>query len=448
MPTRRDFFRTAAGAAGLGLASHFSRLGRLNAFAAPSGDYRALVCVFLFGGNDTNNTLVPLDPAQYAAYAQIRKQLALPASSLNPIRTSANAAYGLHAQLKDFKTLYDSKNLAVVANVGSLVQPINRASYLARNAPVPGNLFSHSDQQMQWQTSIPDQFGTTGWAGRIADRMDFMNPGTSFPAFVSVAGNAILGVGESTRPATVIPNAPLGLRGFNSTSASVARLNALNDLLTMDSGATLIHQSANILSDGLHDTATLARAVSGAPAFVTAFPQTSIGAQFQQVAKLIQVRSAMGMNRQIFFCSLGGFDTHTNQLADQDRLYAQLGPALAAFYNSTVELGVDSNVTTFTESDFSRTFQPNTNGGTDHAWGSHHIVMGGAVKGGDLYGHFPDITPGGPDDAGTEGRWIPSTSIDQYGATLATWFGVPAGQLSAVFPNIANFKTADLGFLG
>ncbi|HEY3743716.1 MAG TPA: DUF1501 domain-containing protein, partial [Bryobacteraceae bacterium] len=187
---------------------------------------------------------------------------------------------------------------------------------------------------------------------------------------------------------------------------------------------------------------------TGAPALATVFPKTSIGAQLQEVAKLIQVRDQMNMNRQIFFCSLGGFDTHTVQLTSQDTLYAQLSPALAAFYAATEELTVADQVTTFTESDFSRTFEPNSNGGSDHGWGSHHIVMGAGIKGSKMYGTFPSQQLGGPDDAGSEGRWIPTTAVDQYGATLAQWFGLPTASLPLVFPNIGNFPTTDVGFYG
>jgi uncharacterized protein (DUF1501 family) len=238
------------------------------------------------------------------------------------------------------------------------------------------------------------------------------------------------------------------LQGFNSAAASQARLNAMQELLTFDSGATLIQQASATMQRGIANDAVLAKALAGAPALTTVFPAgNSLAAQLQQVAKLMQVRTQLGMTRQIFFCSIGSFDTHSNQLANQGALFTELDAALSAFSSATQELGVEGNVTTFTESDFSRTFMPNTNGGSDHAWGSHHLVMGGAVKGGDVYGSFPEFALGGPNDVG-EGRWVPGYSVDQYGATLAQWFGAPASKLPVVFPNLNAFAQRDLGFLG
>jgi len=210
---------------------------------------------------------------------------------------------------------------------------------------------------------------------------------------------------------------------------------------------TLVHAANSALGQGLHDDARLSKALAGAPALQTVFPTTGIGQQLLQVARLIQVRRQLGMRRQIFFASLGGFDTHSGQLATQDSLFTQLSAAASAFHDATLELGVDRQVTLFTESDFNRTFQPNGNAGTDHAWGGHHVVLGGAVRGGDLYGRFPAFALGGPDDAANEGRWIPAVSVDQYAATLASWFGVDAAGLAAVFPNLSNFETPNLGFM-
>jgi uncharacterized protein (DUF1501 family) len=251
----------------------------------------------------------------------------------------------------------------------------------------------------------------------------------------------------------VVPGQTIGLTGFGTDAASQARLTALktilaSDTVRTDAGAILLKQAGLNMHNALKDSDTLSAALKGEPALTTVFPATSIGQQLLEVAKLIQVRDKLQMNRQIFFCSLGGFDTHTAELTTQDTLYSQLSPALAAFYQATEELNVANDVTAFTESDFSRTMQPNSNGGTDHGWGGHHLVIGGAVKGASLYGKFPNLSLNGPDDAGGEGRWVPTIAVDQYGATLAQWFGLSPDKLPLVFPNIAKFPTNDVGFFG
>jgi uncharacterized protein (DUF1501 family) len=455
--TRRDFMRmSCCTAASFGLSAALGRLNMIHAFAAgPATEYRALVCIFLFGGNDSNNLIVPNDTVGYANYAKIRSNLALAQSSLLPIVSKTNQAsgqvdYGLHPQLPNLQGLFTSGQLAFVANVGTLGQPLTRAQYLAGGSALPLHLFSHSDQQAQWQTAEFTTIGngSTGWAGRTADKLQSLNAGASFPPITSVAGGAILCSGEQTQPYALSPGTIPGLSGYAGTAAENARLLGFQQLLQLDSGLSLVQDASSVMTQTLEQSATLASAITNLPALHTIFPATSIGAQLKQVAQIIQARSSLGLLRQIFFCSLGGFDTHSGQLPIQQTLFSQMDPALAAFYNSTVELGLQQQVTAFTLSDFNRTYQPGTNAGTDHAWGGNHIIVGGAVQGGDVYGQFPEFALGGPNDVSSNGRWIPTTSVDQYGATLATWFGVAATDLPYIFPNLPNFSAPTLTFMG
>ena len=446
MFSRRGFIKIGAASVGSLALRPF---GLLPALAQSSSDYRALVCVFLFGGNDSNNMVIPVDDTNYKAYSSIRGALALSASDLTGTVYSktGNAPYAFHSDLTELASLFSNKELAVVANVGSLVQPTTRAQYQAQAAPVPLNLFSHSDQQIVWQTSAPMGHSSTGWAGRAADVVSSQNL-SSFPTFLSVAGNSLMGNGAATQPVALNPGQSLTLTGFNTSAASVARLAALENLLTLDSGLKMVQAADGVMSNSIADAQALGSALSKVTPLKTTFPNTGLGAQLQQVAQIIQVRDDLGMRRQIFFCSLGGFDTHTNEINTHKMLYPQLSQALAAFNNAIQEIGVPNDVTTFTESDFSRTFQPTSGNGSDHAWGSHHLVMGGAVQGGDIYGQFPEFMLSGPNDTDTRGRWIPTLSIDQYGATLCKWFGISSSDLLNVFPNLSNFSSSNIGFLG
>jgi uncharacterized protein (DUF1501 family) len=447
MLTRRGFIRIGAASVG---SLALRRIGVLPAMAQSATDYRALVCVFLFGGNDSNNTIVPMDDASYKAYLSQRADLALTGSALAPAVTSADGApYAFHAKLSELANLFTGKELAVIANVGSLITPLTRAQYQQNQAAVPLNLFSHIDQQFEWQTSVAQGRCSTGWAGRAADYIAGQKVNSSqFPTFVSVAGSSLLGTGSQTEPVAVAPGQSLQLTGFTNTAPSQARWQALNALLSLDSGVALVQAANDVLKQSINDATALNAALAKRPPLSTQFPKTSLGAQLQQVAQIIQVHADLGMSLQIFFCSLGGFDTHTDEINTHNTLYTQLSPALAAFYEATQELGLADSVTTFTESDFSRTFQPTTGLGSDHAWGGHHLVLGGAVQGGRIFGQFPSFQLAGPDDADTRGRWIPTTSVDQYGATLCSWFGIPDSALPAVFPNLPNFGTPKLGFLG
>ena len=427
----------------------FTRFGLMNALAA-STDYKALVCIFMFGGNDGNNLLIPADTAGFDNYTKLRGAIALPSNQILKIAGPNKSEFALHPSMKNFQGIYEAGHAAMVANVGTLVQPMTQAQYNAAKAgTLPYNLFSHSDQQQQWQTSAYDGLGTTGWGGRAIDVINkYQDNGASrFPGFLSASGNVIQGVGVQSRAATVVPGATLGLSGFTGAGATV-RDAQLQKLISLKTGGSLVTAAGTTLEDGITDDNLLSTALGTAklPTSVT-FPATSIGGQLKEVASIIQTHSALGMNRQIFFVSLGSFDTHSAQLTGQGTLLTQLDAAIGAFFTALGDIGMANNVTAFTESDFSRTLKPTSTLGSDHAWGNHHMVFGGAVKGGTIYGQFPELALGGPNDAGGEGRWIPTTSIDQYGATLASWFGVQAADLGTVFPNIKNFSTKNLGFV-
>jgi uncharacterized protein (DUF1501 family) len=467
MPTRREFMRGCCAAASMGVFASFGRFGLLNALAAAPADYKALVCIFLFGGNDGNNLIVPITDTttagfRYSDYFAIRADqsnggLALTQAQLLPVTTktaqpSGAKDFGFHPAMAQVRSLFQQNRVAVVANVGALVEPITRTEYLNKTKQQPANLFSHSDQQQQWQTAELTGFGTTGWAGRTADKIrTIYDGGAQYPPITTVAGTAIFCTGNQTQPFALAPTAnpaTIGLQGYSSpTAQSTARLASLQQMLTFDTGISLIQATSSITSRALQQGSILAGALQGIT-LITVFPNTSIGNQLAQVARIIKANQTLGLQRQIFFCSMGGYDTHTSQIGTQNNLMSQLDPAMKAFYDATVELNLADKVTTFTLSEFGRTFKPATGAGSDHGWGSHVLVMGNAVLGGDLYGKLPQFALSGPDDSSSNGRWIPTTAVDQFGATLASWFGVGSADLPAIFTNLANFTTKNLGFLG
>ena len=446
---RRDFLRHMGG---IGAGAALAQLGLLGsrALAAP-GDYKALVCIFLTGGNDGNNTIVPIDTTGYANYSAIRGTLALPQANLVPLPEVGGALrFGLHPGLTDWQTIWNAGQVAVLLNAGTLLQPLTLAQYQASTSVRPLNLFSHIDQQHQWQAAVSDVPSNTGWGGRIADQLAAANAASSVPTMITATGNNLFVTGQASRALAVPVSGSFGLRGTGTSGANLARTNAFTQLLSIDKDALLVDAGQDIVTNGLNYSATLSPflASTTTPAAAPFAALTSgISKQLLAIAKIIEARTALNATRQIFLASLGSFDTHTNELNTQANLFGQLGPAVKAFYDAMVAIGENANVTTFTLSDFSRTLKPNTTGGTDHAWGNNHFIIGGAVHGQRFYGTPPRLVLGGPDDTSQEGRWIPTTAVDQYAATLATWFGVSPAGLASVLPNLSQFPTTNLGFV-
>jgi uncharacterized protein (DUF1501 family) len=436
---RREFLKGCCALGAAGVASQLARLGMVTAHAQTSANYKALVCVFLFGGNDANNTIVPID-SRYSSYQTMRPSVAIPQASL---RAAASSGFGFHPALANVQRLYGLSRVATVFNVGTLVRPTTRDTL--NNSSLPRNLYSHSDQTQQWQSSDPSG-GGTGWGGRVNDAVLAMNPGTLPPGITVNGGNALFLSGPVTKGVNFSNSASFGLQTFGSTTAMNARLASLQRILTFDSGVRLVSAANGVLGDGIRSAQEIDAALDSAPALPMAFPNSSLGRQLAQVAQIISVHGALGMNRQIFFAGMGGFDNHEDLVNRHQQLLADLDACLGAFFNTLEVRGNLNEVTLFTESEFNRTGNANANVGTDHAWGGHHLVIGGAVHGG-TYGTFPQLQLRGVDDAGDRGNWIPTTSLDQYAATLGSWFGVSDVDLGSIFPNLANFTPRHLGFV-
>lgn len=502
---RREFLRksicTALG--GAGLYSAFGSLSLISEAAAAGrhtfGDYKALVCVYLGGGNDAFNTIAPCDASHYDVYAATRQGLSLAqsdllANALSPLAfadglpggpPSDGATYGMHPSMGQvaggnagLRGLFNSGKVAIVANVGSLLYPITQQEYQNGSVATPPQLYSHDDQTKQWQTSRPDDANANGWGGRIADMLQSANAGV-LPMSITMAGSNLFQRGDAVNQYALdswnaTAEAAGGVDDYGNPIPyfSVPGMSFRGDgpdswMLPQDPGRAAAYDAlrasgaqANVLERAFADASTrsianaaLINAAMEGTRLTTPFPDTNLGNQLAAVALLIKVRAALGMSRQVFFVSVGNYDTHSAQIGEQSDNLMQLSQALAAFHAATVEMGVEDSVTSFTASDFGRSLAVNSDG-TDHGWGAHHFVVGGAVRGQRFYGAMPSLAQyndadpqSNPDDTGY-GQIIPTLAVDQYAATLASWFGVASGDVADIFPNLGRFSAPNLRFLG
>ncbi len=483
---RRSFLRRLTGAAlGVSATNVLTDLRLIQNAAAQSigtpqfSDYKALVCLFLNGGNDASNLLLPSTPEEYTSYATARTNMALADSAANatvanpyyiiPLSTAntPGRVFGTHSSCPEIQSLFDSGKLAFLTNVGSLVEPMTKAQYSAGTRRKPPQLFSHNDQVVQWQTSIPDQISPTGWGGRMADVLRgsaWGGTGNRLSLSISASGFNTWQVGDLEHLYQV-PKAGTGATGGapapSAFSTFAARSAKINEIVAQGkSSANLFERDySNVFASALDSSTQLNNALagisSGDAAIINGYFDPlladansnvkSVAGQMKMVARMIAARGAMGLQRQIFFCSLGGFDTHGGQITSHGPLLQGVSKNIKAFYDCINALSLGQKVTTFTASDFGRTFTSNGYG-SDHGWGTHTMIVGGAVQGGRLYGTFPTLQVNGPDDSGL-GRWIPTTSVDQYAATLARWFGVTEANLDLILPNLNRFASRNLGFM-
>jgi uncharacterized protein (DUF1501 family) len=431
-------------ALGISGSSFLGTLGKMKAFAqsaVTSSDYKALICVYLYGGNDSNNMLVPADNAEFQQYAETRGQLALPQSSLLPL---SGGRFAVHPSMANAQSLYNAGQLAFLTNVGTLIQPLTKADIVGTTKLIPPDLMDHTGQETLMQNALNNLGSKAGWGGRIADLLSSASPNALMPLCTSTYGNNTFVEGLTTQ-GFLSPGSPSGAL-WCPINACAARDSAFRGLLAVSDSNGLVAADQSLITQMLNQNSTYAKVMSQAPPLKTVFGAGFQG-QLKTVAQMISLRQTFQANRQIFYVGLGSFDTHGQQLAAHASLLQTLDSGLKTLTDALQELGVYDNVTTFTLSDFSRALQGNSAAGSDHAWGAHHIIVGGAVKGGRIYGTFPTLDPTGPDDNGDNiGRWIPTTSVSQMGSALASWFGVQSSDLNTLFPNLTNFPGNQLVF--
>jgi uncharacterized protein (DUF1501 family) len=457
--SRRAFLQRASMLALSGVATPLAvnLAAMAEAAAATASDYKAIVCVFLYGGNDYANTLVPYDSASYNAYYNLRPTLAYQRGALAATLLNAAAApvdlngvthqYALAPELAPLLPIFNAGKMGVLLNVGTLVQPTSKLQYTNKSAPLPSKLFSHNDQQSEWQSSLPEG-ASSGWGGRMGDLFQSGNGNATFTC-VNVSGNAVFLAGKQAVQYQVSPNGSVPFSAlqkplFGSASCS----SALQTLITQPYAHAMRADYAQVTQRAISANDTLTAALAGGPAIATPFPDgNGLASQLKMVARMIASASSIGAKRQVFFVSMGGFDTHDGLVTTHPGLLKSVADAMAAFYAATVELGVANQVTAFTASDFGRTLSGN-NDGSDHGWGSMHFMLGGAVRGGKFYGRAPVVASDGPDDVG-QGRLLPTTSIEQYAATLGGWMGVSNSDLLVMLPSLVNYNASarKLGFV-
>ncbi|MEO0650860.1 MAG: DUF1501 domain-containing protein [Planctomycetota bacterium] len=448
-PSRRDFLRLGAGA-GLTAATvgTFSSRQLLHAASSVSG-YRALVVMYLAGGNDSFNMLVPTDSATHDLYSAARQNLAIAVPDLLSISpaTPDGHTYGIHPSMTGVHQLFNDSKLAFLLNHGTLVEPINKTGYQNASAAQPAQLFSHNDQQAQSMYNAVDSTEGLGWGGVMADGLAVENGSTPLNPGISVSGSTALLRGNTTDAYHLGNSGPEDLNEENGTKGDDVTA-TLDELRQQSQSNAHAAQFAKMRNESIEISELISTGLDGAAPLATVFPEgTSFGSDLQMIARMIQIRASLGMQRQVFFASGGGWDTHSGQLNDQPNLLSNLSADMAAFQAAMEELGVQNEVTVLVISEFGRTLTSNGQG-SDHGWGGHGMVMGGAVRGGDLYGTYPNLTLDGPDDTGgNRGRTIPTTANDQVVATIARWMGVAPADLPALLPNLGNFASDDLGFM-
>jgi uncharacterized protein (DUF1501 family) len=453
--SRRAFLQRASTLSLAGVAAPWALnlAAMAEAAAATATDYKAIVCVFLYGGNDYANTLVPYDATNYALYQAQRPTLAYARDALTPTALTPSAAladgrqYALAPELAPLLPLFNAGHMGVMLNVGTLVQPTTKAQYIAKTVPLPPKLFSHNDQQSVWQSSSPEG-AVSGWGGRMGDLFESGNGKATFTC-VNVSGNAVFMSGKTAVQYQVSTNGSVPFTGLGKPLfGSAACSSALRTLLTQSSTDLFESEYGRIVSRSIDADSVLSAALAGAPPIATPFPAgNALADQLKMVARMISTASTLGAKRQVFFVSMGGFDNHDGLLSVHPGLLSTVANALSAFYSATVELGAADKVTTFTASDFGRTLSGN-NDGTDHGWGSMHFMLGDAVKGQKFFGTPPVVASNGPDDVG-QGRLLPTSSVDQYAATFGRWLGISDTDLLSLLPNLSNYdvSTRNLGFL-